>query len=68
MAETARRLATWEDLLALTDDGRTYEIIDGVLEALAHPYASHWLAQSLVPGSWSDPSVAAEEAQAAGGW
>lgn len=55
MAETARRLATWEDLLATPDDRRTYEIIGGVLEALPRPRPRHGLAQSLISGELVGP-------------
>jgi hypothetical protein len=55
MAETARNLATWEELLRRADDGRTYEILGGEIEALPLPLPAHGLAQSLLSGELSPP-------------
>jgi Uma2 family endonuclease len=46
--ETARRLATWEDLLATPDDGRKYEVLAGALEALPSPLPGHRFAQGVL--------------------
>lgn len=48
MAETARRLATWEDLLAAPEDGRKVEILAGRLEALPSPLPGHRLVQGVL--------------------
>ena len=45
---TARRLATWEDLLATPEDGRKYEIIAGALEALPSLLPGHRLVQGVL--------------------
>lgn len=66
MAETARKLATWEDLLAAPDDGRTYEILSGEIEASPRPLPSHGLAQSLLSGELSPPFQRARGGP--GGW
>jgi len=50
MTETVRKLATWDDLLATLDDGRTYEIIAGLMEALPRPRPGHGNAQALLSG------------------
>ena len=55
MAEPARRPATWEDLLLTPDDGRTYEVINGFLEAQPRPRAHHGRAQALLVGELSGP-------------
>ncbi len=55
MAETARKLATWEDLLAIPDDGRTYEIIDGDIEAFPRPLPAHGLAQGVLSSELIPP-------------
>lgn len=48
MSETARRLATWDDLSRTPDDGRVYEILDGELEAAPRPAPAHNRAQALL--------------------
>lgn len=48
MAETAKRLGTWEDILNAPDDGRTYEVIGGELEALPRPLPRHGRAQGIL--------------------
>jgi Uma2 family endonuclease len=45
MAEVAPRRVTWEDLLATPEDGLTYEILDGELEAQPRPLPRHGRAQ-----------------------
>jgi Uma2 family endonuclease len=55
MPETARRLATWEDLAATPDDGLTYEILDGQLEALPRPQPRHGRAQGQLYSRLSGP-------------
>ena len=55
MTQAARKLATWEDLLATPLDGRIYEILDGELEASPRPLPVHGLAQSLLSGELSPP-------------
>jgi len=55
MTETARKPFTWVDLLATPDDGKTYEIIGGELEASPRPLPIHGLAQSLLSGELSPP-------------
>jgi Uma2 family endonuclease len=55
MTETARKLAAWEDLLRMADDGRTYEILGGEIQALPRPLPAHRLAQSLLSGELSPP-------------
>jgi len=47
-AKTARRPATWEDLLATPEDGRKYEILAGTLEALPSPLPGHRFAQGVL--------------------
>ena len=47
-AKTARRLATWEDLIATPEDGRKYEILTGTLEALPSPLPGHCFAQGVL--------------------
>lgn len=47
-ARTARRLATWDDLLATPEDGRKYEILAGTLEALPSPLPGHRFAQGVL--------------------
>jgi Uma2 family endonuclease len=47
-AKTAKRLATWEDLLATSEDGRKYEILSGTLEALPSPLPGHRFAQGVL--------------------
>jgi len=47
-AKTARRLATWEDLVATPDDGGKYEILAGTLEALPSPLPGHRFAQGVL--------------------
>ncbi len=47
-AKTARRLATWEDLLATPADGRKYEILAGKLEALPSPLPGHRFTQGVL--------------------
>jgi Uma2 family endonuclease len=52
MSESARRLATWEDLLATPEDGRVWEVLNGQLEAQpprwpVHGYALAGLAGEL---------------------
>jgi Uma2 family endonuclease len=55
MAERARRRATWNDLLATPEDGLTYEILDGDLEAMPRPLPRHNRAQSAMAGSVHGP-------------
>ena len=55
MAETARRLATWEDLLATPQDGRKYEILAGELEALPSPLPGHRFVQGLLVSELVSP-------------
>ena len=55
MAEAARKLATWEDLLSIPHDGKTYEIISGELDAAPRPLPGHGLAQALLSGELSPP-------------
>jgi Uma2 family endonuclease len=55
MSETARRRATWEDLLAAADDGPTYEILDGELEAMPRPLPRHSRAQALLAADLGGP-------------
>jgi len=55
MSETARKPATWEDLLATPDDGRVWEIIDGQLEAQPRPLPRHGRAQGQLYARLSGP-------------
>jgi Uma2 family endonuclease len=55
MSETARRRATWDDLVRAPDDGRTYEILDGELEAMPRPLPRHNRAQALLVGDIGGP-------------
>ena len=55
MTETARKLATGDDLLATPNDGRTYEIIAGAMEALPRPRPGHGNAQALLSGELTRP-------------
>lgn len=55
MSETARNLATWEDLLATPEDGLKYEIIDGQLEAQPSPRPRHNRAQAALTESIYGP-------------
>ena len=55
MSESARRRAAWEDLLAAPNDGRTYEILDGELEAAPRPTPAHNRAQSALAGEVHPP-------------
>lgn len=55
MSDTARRLATWEDLARTPDDGRVYEILDGELEASPRPRPEHSRAQALLAGEIAPP-------------
>jgi len=56
MAEPARGLATWEDLLNTPEDGSvTYEILDGNLEALPHPLPQHGWTQGMLFSDLSAP-------------
>jgi Uma2 family endonuclease len=55
MSETARRPATWEDLLKTPDDGLTYEIIGGQLEAMPRPLPRHNRAQARLSADLSGP-------------
>ena len=48
MSDTARRLATWDDLSRTPDDGRVYEILDGELEATPRHAPAHNRAQALL--------------------
>lgn len=55
MSETARRLATWEDLLRTPEDGLTYEVIHGNLEAMPRPRPIHGVVQANLAGDLSGP-------------
>jgi Uma2 family endonuclease len=55
MAETARRLATWDDLARTPEDGRTYEVLNGELEASPRPTPAHNWAQSALSGEVHPP-------------
>jgi Uma2 family endonuclease len=55
MAEAARRLATWEDLLATPDDGRTHEILSGQIEGLPRPLPRHGRSQGQLYARLSGP-------------
>ena len=55
MSETARRLATWDDLSRTPDDGRVYEVLDGELEATPRPVPAHNRAQSALAGEVHPP-------------
>lgn len=55
MPETARRLLTWEDLVQTPDDGRTYEVIHGGLEAMPLPRPAHSLVQVNISGELWGP-------------
>jgi len=46
MAETAWRPATWDDLIATPDDGRTYEVLAGQIEGLPRPLPRQGRAQA----------------------
>jgi Uma2 family endonuclease len=64
VSETARRPATWEDLLRTPDDGNTYEILDGKLEAMPRPLPRH--GRAGVPHYWIlDPEARTLEAYTA---
>jgi Uma2 family endonuclease len=47
-AKAARRLATWENLVATPEDGLKYEILGGSLEALPSPLPGHRLVQGVL--------------------
>lgn len=66
MAEIARRLATWEDLLATPADNRTYEIIGGELEAFPRPRPRHGLIQARLSSRLS--SFFDDGPEGPGGW
>lgn len=66
MSETARRAATWEDLLQTPDDGRTYEVLDGQLEALPRPLPRHGRVQARLASKLSGPFDPGEGGP--GGW
>ena len=51
MSETARKPATWEDLLRTPEDGLTYEIIGGQLETQPSPRPRHNRAQAALTES-----------------
>jgi len=55
MSESARRLATWEDLLATPEDGRVWEVLNGQMEAQPRPLPRHNLAQSQLAGELVPP-------------
>ncbi len=55
MAETARRLATWEDLARTPNDGRVYEVMDGELGATPRPLLEHGRVQALLSGEIVGP-------------
>jgi Uma2 family endonuclease len=55
MAEAARRLATWEDLLATPDDGRTYEVLSGEIEGVPRPLPRHGRSQAQLCARLSGP-------------
>jgi Uma2 family endonuclease len=55
VAEVARRLATWEDILRTPDDGRVWEVLGGSLEAQPRPRPSHGRVQVRLSASLSDP-------------
>lgn len=55
MVETVRKLATWDDLVAMADDGETYEILSGELDTAPRPLPGHGLAQTLLSGELSPP-------------
>lgn len=48
MSETARQPATWGDLLKTPDDGLTYEVLDGQLEAQPRKYPRHNFVRSAI--------------------
>ena len=55
MEERARRLATWEDLLATAEDGRKYEVLEGTLEAFPRPLFRHAHAQAVLSSELLSP-------------
>lgn len=55
MAETARRLATWEDLARTPNDGRVYEVMDGGLGAAPRPLLERGRVQALLSGEIVGP-------------
>jgi len=66
MAETARRMATWEDIANSPDDGRTYEVVDGQLEAFPRPLPRHARAEGRL---FSRISLPFDEGEGGpGGW
>ncbi len=66
MAEPARRMATWEDLVATPDDGTTYEVLGGQIEGLPRPLPRHGRAQARLAGKLSGPYDPGEGGP--GGW
>jgi Uma2 family endonuclease len=55
MGEPARRPATWDDLLRTPDDGCTYEVLGGHLEAQPRPLPGHNRVQARLAAKLSDP-------------
>jgi Uma2 family endonuclease len=55
MAETAKRLANWEDIVNAPDDGQTYEVIGGELTASPRPLPRHGRAQASVVSELFSP-------------
>ena len=54
MAEAARRLATWDDILR-QPDGETWEVIGGELELMTRPRPAHNLAQARLSSEVVSP-------------
>jgi Uma2 family endonuclease len=55
MSESARRLATWEDLLTTPEDGRVWEVLNGQMEVQPRPLPRHNRTQARLSGKLSDP-------------
>jgi len=68
MPEAARRRATWEDLLAMPDDGRTYEILSGQIEGLPRPLPRHGRSQGQLYARLSGPFDPGAEGPGGGWW